>query len=212
MRFAALTLLLAAAPVWADESVSVCYNYGCSAEQEVIFSELQLARVRGMLAAAVSAEGERQVLALAVGQLYAWAGEQSPIWRDRGGNYADEGVQGAMDCIDHSTTTTRLLRLLEYRGWLRFHRVVEPARRTRFVIFEHVSAVIEEIPPRWLPKAVPVGAQALPVDAPPSPGWDAAEGKAAPRRFVVDSWFVDNGQPAVVLPLKQWKKGGGPNV
>lgn len=208
--FVAPILLFAAASVWAEESVSVCFNYGCAAEQEVTFSESQLAWVREILEAATTAERERQWLALAVGQLYAWAGEQSPIWRDRGGNYADSGEQGEMDCIDHSTTTTRLLRMLERRGWLRFHRVLEPARRTRFLIFEHLSALIEEAPPRWLPKEVPVGEPLL--DAPQMLSWDASEGKVVPRRFVVDSWFVDNGQPAVVLPLKKWLKGGGPNV
>jgi hypothetical protein len=29
---------------------------------------------------------------------------------------------------------------------------------------------------------------------------------------VVDSWFFDNGQPAVVMPLAQWHAGEGPNV
>jgi hypothetical protein len=32
------------------------------------------------------------------------------------------------------------------------------------------------------------------------------------ERFVVDSWFVDNGQPAVILPLAEWKQGAGPDV
>lgn len=30
--------------------------------------------------------------------------------------------------------------------------------------------------------------------------------------YVVDSWFVDNGKPAVILPLEDWKKGAGPDV
>jgi hypothetical protein len=34
----------------------------------------------------------------------------------------------------------------------------------------------------------------------------------AVSQFVVDSWFVDNGQPAVILPLADWKKGAGPDV
>ena len=32
------------------------------------------------------------------------------------------------------------------------------------------------------------------------------------ERFVVDSWFVNNGEPAVILPLDEWKKGAGPDV
>lgn len=188
---------------FADELVSVCYNYSCAEEQWVSFSEARLAWAREMLAAAKTPEAERELLAPVVGRLYAWAGEQSPIKADRGGNYADEGVYGAMDCIDHSTTTTRLLRLLEARGWLRFHVVLEPARRTRFMIFQHYSAVIEELPPRWLQPTSGSEPDGKP-DTPPPP--------AGLPSFAVDSWFVDNGQPAIVLPLQEWLKGGGPHV
>ena len=34
-----------------------------------------------------------------------------------------------MDCIDHSTNTTTYLRLIERRGWLRFHGVGERVLR-----------------------------------------------------------------------------------
>ena len=206
MRLVALILFLVAAPVWADESVSVCFNYGCATEKEVTFSESQLAWVGEMLGAASNAQRERQWLALTVGQLYAWAGEQSPIWRDRGGNIADEGLPGSMDCIDHSTTTTRLLRMLERRGWLRYHRVLEPVRRTRFVILSHVSALIEELAPPAQAVAVAEHEASL------TRSGDASAASAVPRRFVVDSWFVDNGQPAVVLPQEEWMAWGGPNV
>jgi Tfp pilus assembly protein PilN len=86
-----------------------------------------------------------------------------------------------MDCIDHSTSTTRLLQMLEAYGFLRWHQVSEiDVRNWAFVFPAHYSAVIEE--------------------------------KASAARFVVDSWFVDNGQPAVILPLGEWKKGAGPDV
>ncbi len=102
----------------------------------------------------------------------------------RGGNYADDGP-GKMDCIDHSTSTTRLLKMLEARGNLRWHRVLEVnVRHWGFVFATHYSAVIEEI----------------------------GEGEGERPRFAVDSWFVDNGQAAVVLPLVEWKKGAGPDV
>jgi len=167
----------------ADETVRVCYGYGCLVQADIRYSEGQLGQVRRMLLAAADAESERKVLAEALGRLYGWAGEQSAIHNDRGGNYADGNVSGKMDCIDHSTSTTRLLRLLEGRNYLRWHRVLEPdARYFAFVFVSHWSAVIEE----------------------------KTEGEAA--RFVVDSWFVDNGQPAVILPLEEWKKGAGPDV
>lgn len=184
MRYGALFLLFAmVASVRADVSLPVCYGYGCQAEAEIVFSEQQIAEIAQELMVAVDAEKERKILGDAIGRLYGWAGEQSDIRNDRGGNYADGHVPGKMDCIDHSTSTTRLLRLLEARDLLRWHRVREPELRHFVLVFgDHWSAVIEE------KETVPAG------------------------RFAVDSWFVDNGQPALILPLADWKKGAGPDV
>lgn len=179
----AVVLCLLASAASADERVSICYAYGCLAQAEVRYSDGQLGDVRRLLLAAPDAAGEREVLSQAVGRLYEWAGEQSDIRNDRGGNYADGSTPGKMDCIDHSTSTTRLLGLLEARGYLRFHRVLPPeSRNFAWLFVSHYSAVIEE----------------------------KTDGEAP--RFVVDSWFVDNGQPAVILPLADWKKGAGPDV
>lgn len=175
---------LALAPLWAHAAqVSFCFNYGCLSEATVEFDDPLLAGVAASLAGAPDAAAERLRLAAAVGRLYRVAGLQSPIHADRAGDYLDEGVYGKMDCIDHAASTTRLLELLQSRGMLRFHRVLAQQRRTRFVIFQHFSAVIEET------------GEALP----------------APR-YVVDSWFVEHGEPAVVLPLEAWLDGEGPNV
>ena len=169
--------------------VSVCYNYGCLNQARVVFSGSLLESIGRDLAEAADAADERQRLARAVGLLYREAGRQSPIHVDRAGDYLDEGVHGKMDCIDHAASTSRLLELLQARGMLRFHRVVEQARRTRFVIFQHFSAVLEEHPPS-----------------------SGARGDLAAARFVIDSWFVEHGEAAVVLPLGAWLDGEGPNV
>ncbi len=179
-------IALAAFSVAAVERVSVCFNYGCLAQAEVEFSDEQLDEVGQWLAAARNSLEERRIIGEAVGRLLAWAGQQSPIAADRGGNYADDAVYGRMDCIDHSTTTTRLLQLMERHGWLRFHRVLAPALRSRFLVFEHYSAQIEEI------------------------SVNSAEIDGA--LFVVDSWFFDNGRPAAVMPLAAWLNGESPNV
>ena len=160
--------------------LSLCYNYGCQAEAAVSFEAAELEVVRASLAAAADPAEERTALSAALGLLYAIAGARTPLGADRAGNYLDLGVDGRMDCIDHSTSTTRLLRLIEARGWLRFHRVAAPARRARF-IFQHFSAVVEE-------------------------------GRESGGRYAIDSWFVNNGEAAVVLPLAEWLEGGGPNV
>ncbi len=172
-------------PVLAAEKISVCFNYGCLAQAEVLYSDAQLGKLALLLDSAQNAAEERNSIRLAVGQLLGWAGEQSPIAADRGGNYADNGVSGMMDCIDHSTTTTRLLRMMEKRGLLRYHRVLDRVLRKRFLIFEHYSAQIEALFPE-------------------------AEGVAA-ERFAVDSWFYDNGHPAAIIPLARWLAGESPN-
>lgn len=176
-----------AAPGWAAESVEVCYNYGCAQTARVAFSDEQLGQLQELLAGSGDPEVERAVLAWAVGRLYHWAGAQSPIHADQPGDLADEGVEGRMDCIDHATTTDHFLGMLESRGWLRFHRVVPVARRTRLVLFQHFSAVVEEL-------------------------GSVQDGDSGPPRFVIDSWFVEQGAPAVVLPLPDWLDGDGPNV
>ncbi len=192
-RIAAGFALVAAAfslPAHAGSVITICYNYGCLTEALVVFSDGQLEPARAALAAARDAAAEREALAAVIGRLYRIAGEQTPVAADRRGNYLDDGVDGRMDCIDHSTSTTRLLRLLEARGWLRFHRVMEPARRARLV-FQHFSAVIEET--------------ARLAASEPGGGYGSA-------RFAVDSWFADNGDPAAILPLADWFEGEGPNV
>jgi hypothetical protein len=181
------TLMLTAVPVWAGERLSVCFNYGCLSQADAEFSEAQLADVGRLLASAETAAQERQALAVAVGRLLGWAGEQTPVGADRGGNFFDAGIYGKMDCIDHAKTTTRLLEMIERRGLMHYHRVLAPVLRRRFLIFEHNAAQIEQT----------------------GGGDPADDGSGA--RYVVDSWFFDNGQPAVVMPLALWQSGESPN-
>ena len=183
----AASLLHLAIGARADETVVVCFNYGCLAQAEVVYGEAQLRAIGELLAPAGDAEQERAAIGVAVGRLLGWAGEQSPIAADRGGNYADAAAYGRMDCIDHSLTTTRLLQMLERRGLLRYHRVLEREVRRRFLIFEHYTAVIEETD-----------------SAPSAPASQDA-------RYAVDSWFFDNGQPAAVMPLARWQSGEYPD-
>jgi hypothetical protein len=182
-RVFALVFWMATQAIAADVSVRVCHGYGCLAEVDILYSEARLELIRDRLAVAVDPAGEREILSSVIGQLYAWAGEQSSIRNDRGGNYADAGIPGKMDCIDHSTSTGRFLQLMVDRGYLRWHRVLPPEVRYWALVFPaHYAAVIEEIVP------------------------DGGE------RFVVDSWFVDNGEPAIILPVSAWKNGAGPDV
>ncbi len=162
------------------EEVTICYNYGCQARAPVDYTAAELDSLHQLLAAAADAGAERKTISVVIGRMYAIAGAQTPVWRDKGGNYADGGENGRMDCIDHSTNTTAFLNLLEAHGWLRFHEVGEPVMRTRFFIFEHWAARIRDF--------------------------------GARKDYVVDSWFFDNGQPALVMPVEDWFARRTPNV
>ena len=190
MKWLGGLLLLISLAVGAEERIKVCFNYSCAAQAEVAFSDGQLGEVQAMLATSRTAAGERQAIGFVIGRLLGWAGEQSPIAADRGGNVADAGVSGGMDCIDHSTTTTRLLQMIERQRWLRFHRVGEIVLRRRFLLFDHYSARLDELAtetPADDDKAVDAGS------------------------YVVDSWFFDNGHAATIMSLEEWQAGAYPD-
>ena len=212
-----LTSCLLALSAQADERIEICYNYGCLTRSDILYAETDLQAVAQLLAPARDAEQERELVASAIGRMYALAAQQSPVGNDRGGNYNDGTVSGRMDCIDHATSTTRFLRLFERRGWLKWHRVEEPARRTSGLFFQHFSAVLEVLPiPRQQLATLAEHLQSAmqswcdcASDISASANWRAVQ---PGERYVVDSWFVDNGKAAVVLPFPYWNRGGGPRV
>jgi len=160
------------------EEISICFDYGCASRATVRSSPAELAQVWSQFAAADSPLAERRAIARAMAWLYFYAGLQSPIWRDRGGNFDDDDTRpGRMDCIDHSTNTTAYLSLMERRGWLRFHGVGDRVQRG-WMFSAHWGARIVE--------------------------------RATKHEWVVDTWFLDPGQPATIYPLKAWLGGARP--
>ena len=142
--------LLGGAAARADE-VQVCFNYGCNSMATVSFDLSEFGEMKRLFAEAASPEAEREAIAHAMGSFYFRAALQTPTWRDRGGNIADEGLEGRMDCIDHSTNTTSYLALLERRGWLRFHSVTGRVQRGRFLAIHWGAEIAEKATEtRWI--------------------------------------------------------------
>jgi len=159
--------------------VTICYNYSCAVEAQVHINGTELAELNQLFANVRFAASERESIRLAMGYMGVIAGAQTPIFRDKGGNDNEEDVEGRMDCIDHSRTTTAYLRFIEARGWLQFHRVLEPIHRAPLLLNDHWSARIE----------------------------DTTTGE----QFAVDTWFLDNGEPALIYPIREWLKGASPH-
>lgn len=127
----------------ADE-VGICYNYGCAASARVELDEDVLHAARRLLLRAGDEAAEREAISLAIGLFEIFAGRQTPTWADKGRNVNDDGVDGRMDCLDESANATAYLRLLESKGWLRYHRVLEPVKRAPLWFNDHWAARIAE--------------------------------------------------------------------
>ncbi|MGH8757594.1 MAG: hypothetical protein ACRET9_05325, partial [Burkholderiales bacterium] len=140
-RIILLLFLACCLPAQAEE-VTICYNHGCAANATVTFNEQQLANVAALFRGFLNAAEEREAIAQAVGILARYAGEQSPVFRDKGRDN-DGGVDGRMDSADHSINTTAYLRVLAKRGLLKLHRV--QSRVVRGATKAHWAARIAEI-------------------------------------------------------------------
>lgn len=158
--------------------ITICYNYSCAAQATITLDSDDLVQLDQLFQEVANAAVERGSIQLAVGLMSRVAGKQTPIHNDKAQNYNDDGVEGRMDCIDHSRTTTAYLKLIEARGLLQFHRVLEPVHRAPLLVNDHWSARIEET--------------------------------NSGTQFAVDSWYFDHGEPAAMLPLREWLSGAEP--
>ena len=76
MRWFGGLLMLCALTTGAEERISVCFNYGCLMQAEVVFSNERLRELALLLGEAHDAAQERAAIGVAVGRLHGWAGQQ----------------------------------------------------------------------------------------------------------------------------------------
>ncbi len=126
--------------------IPICYNYSCNRTAHVRPSAGDWTMVVDQFKpAAGSPVEERQMIQRAIAMLEQIAGEQTPTFRDRGRNPVVNEWPGQMDCIDESTNTARYLELLQQRGLLRWHGVVERAYRAPYILDQHWAGQIVEL-------------------------------------------------------------------
>lgn len=177
-----LSLLYAHPAVLSLSTVPVCSGHGCAVVKPVRISDQQWEQVTGELTPpAADAVGERRQIGRAIALMERITGVLAGTAGDRGGNLAGLVTsEPQMDCIDESSNTTTYLSLLEKHGLLRWHSVEPPAHRG-YLIFG---------------------------------GWPhftaVIRDQGTDRRWVVDSWFHDNGQSPEIVDLETWKSGWVP--
>lgn len=165
-----------------QDAFTFCSQYGCKRLTPLAISPAEWDDIAQVYGPpAQTAQEERGKIARTIGRFEQIIGARTGTDLDVAGTFRKIG-KGQLDCVDESTNTTSYLLLLEDKGLLDFHTVGAPD--TRFPVI-HAGT--------W-PHQTAVMVE-----------------KETGERYAVDSWFYDNGNPAVIIPLKTWKEGWKPD-
>ncbi|HPF78075.1 MAG TPA: hypothetical protein PLF01_02175 [Alphaproteobacteria bacterium] len=170
------------------EKFTHCYNYGCQTKVVLPLPSYTQDKLRKLFnPAPKTAEEERQKVSAAIGIFETDIGEIAGTKDDYHGTFrlyqddSDTTRKFQQDCVDESTNTTTYLGLLKAMDLLKFHEPAFPTARQPFANGNHW----------WHQTAVMRDTQSNIL-------------------YAVDSWFRDNGYPAFVVPLEEWKDGWSP--
>ena len=160
-----------------DFDLTVCSGYNCNFITNIKFTDQDIQEISNMFSTSIrSAEQERVMIAKAIGKMEQITGLVVGTNIDNGGVLENEyiGDITRQDCVDESSTTTNYLKYLVDLELVYYHDIQIPQSR---------GALIDG---RW-------------------PHFTAViKDKQTGEQFAIDSWYLDNGQPPVVMPLKDW--------
>jgi hypothetical protein len=178
----AITRVLQQAP--SLKGFEFCHGGGCAQVANVSISPEEWQQVVNVFTPQPeSAEVERSCIANAIGLMEKIVGAKTGTSSDRAGTFGNSNIPGQLDCNDESTNSTTYVKLMIRAGLIRFHEIQDTKTRNFFYNgWPHTTAVIREKPS------------------------DSTPGKS----YAVDSWFYDNGKPAVIIPLSVWQSGWRP--
>jgi len=164
------------------EAFRVCWGHGCQENSVIALTASDWAPVRGAFAGVSSPAQEREAIRSAVAYLETVVGTKTGTATDKAGTFNGVGGLGGfgnkqLDCEDEMLNIGTYLALMEDDGLLRHHML---AARVDVVFFEAGL---------WPHMAASI-----------------AERESG-RRWVVDGWFLDNGEKPFVVELERWKDG-----
>ncbi len=158
-----------------------CHGYGCKFIKTVSLTSGEWERLEALFQPAPETpEAERALLSRAIGLFEELVGPKTNTAHDIAGTFRKLG-DTQLDCVDESTNTTVYLSVMKQRGLIHFHDIAPPMMRLPLINAGH-----------W-PHQTAVLRETK---------------TSAP--YAVDSWFRNNGAPADIVPLKQWKDGWKP--
>lgn len=158
-----------------------CRGYGCQFVDKVELTEKDWNSIeKSFKKKSKNAQQERSKISQSVGIYETIMGEYTNTSGDIKKTFEKTGNH-QLDCVDESTNTTIFLTILQEKGLLKFHKLEGPMMRVPFL---DVAG--------WPHQTAVIS--------------ETETGKF----FAVDSWFHDNGAPAEIVPLKEWKSGWSP--
>lgn len=157
-----------------------CHGYGCRLKTPISLTPQQWKNITLPFSSPKTALKERQAIANSIGNFEKTVGEIAGTKVDIHGTFKKLG-DFQLDCTDESINTSIYLSLLEQEELLRHHIVLAPTTRIPLVHSGY-----------WPHKTALI------------------QDKNTEEVYAVDSWFHDNGAPAEIVLLEQWKDGWKP--
>lgn len=125
--------------------IQICHGYGCAFRSTLVLGAGDAQRFASLFAAGnASPKAERAAISRAVSYFESRAQQVTGVRDQPRSEFGASKVWGQMDCVDESTNTDALLRYLQGRSLLKFHKV--EARTSRGFLLDgrypHWTAVI----------------------------------------------------------------------
>lgn len=161
-----------------SQSIKVCSGYGCIISDRFSFTAADNDDlIRSMASATGSAASERAAIAQTIGLMERMARAKLRYRPDvRKAYQKNSAKRGQMDCVDESLNTTAYLKHLQRLGLLKFHTPNKRYAERGFILDG-----------RYPHKSALITDQ-------------------SGKKWTVDSWYGDDGQPAQVMEHAKWRK------
>lgn len=131
--------------VVATKRIDICHGYSCAFRSRLDLGPNDAKRFASILAAGqASPQAERAAIARAVSYFETRAQQVTGVRDQPKSEFGASKVRGQMDCVDESTNTNSLLRYLDGRGLLKYHKVEAKTSRG-FLLdgrYPHWTAVV----------------------------------------------------------------------
>ena len=163
------------------EDFQHCHGYGCKHKTAVSIDKSDWKIIeKSFKPRPKNAEAERAAIAKSMADFEKIIGAQAGTQNDHWGTFRKLG-DNQHDCVDESLNASIYISLLIQRGLITRHTLEAP--QARVPIF-HAG--------RWPHQAATI-----------------RETKTN-QVYIVDTWWDDNGAPAHILPIEEWRDGWRP--